>query len=59
MKTNYKVLMRFKSPAWDEVEGIEYQVTADNKADAVKRARRQADNDGHMGVRYFKATEQE
>ena len=28
--------MRFKFPAWDEVDGIEYQVAAANKADAVK-----------------------
>ena len=53
----YNVLMRFKYPAWDEKDGIEYQVRANSKSDAVKHARMQADNDGHTGVRYYTATE--
>lgn len=53
----YIVTMRFKHPAYDEVNGIRYTIRAESKADACKRARRQADHDGHMGRRHFSAVE--
>lgn len=54
----YEVHMTFRNPAWDEKNGYHYSVTARSKAEACKRARRQSEDDGHGGVRYFKATEQ-
>ena len=51
----YRVLMTFKHPAWDEKNGYVYYVNATSKSEACKRARSQADYDGHSGVRYFKA----
>lgn len=45
----YIVTLKFQHPAWDEKEGIPYEVTAKTKADAIKRARRMAENDGHAG----------
>jgi hypothetical protein len=46
---SYVVLMTFQFPAWDETDGIRIAVYASSKADAVKRARRKADDAGHMG----------
>lgn len=64
MKTeprNYRVLLTFQFPAWDEKAGIEYVVTGKSKADAIKSARRQAERDGHAvsgrGKYWFKAEE--
>lgn len=54
---SYQVLMTFKYPAWDEKNGVTFDVRARSKAEAVKAARRQASDEGHTGVRYFKATE--
>lgn len=44
----YRVTLSFKHPAWDERDGIPYDIAAKTKRDAVKRARRQADYDGHL-----------
>jgi hypothetical protein len=57
----YTVTLRFQFPAWDEREGIPFEVTARTKADAIKQARRQADYGGHLcgghGRVSFKAVE--
>jgi hypothetical protein len=59
----YDVKLTFKHPAWDEVDGIDYQgIVASSKSDANKAARRQAERDGHVygrGPVYFRATEVE
>lgn len=45
---SWNVTMRFACPAWDEMDGIEFtDIVASCKSDAVKAARKQADNDGH------------
>lgn len=45
---SWNVTMRFAYPAWDEVDGIEYVgVVAKCKSEAIKNARKQAENDGH------------
>lgn len=46
---DYVVTLRFKFPAWDEKNGIPFEVRAKSKSDAVKRARQQAERDGHTG----------
>jgi hypothetical protein len=43
----YLVTLRFRFPAWDEKNGIPYEVEASSKSDAIKSVRRQAYNDGH------------
>lgn len=53
----YQVLMLFRYPAWDEKNGYTYEVTAKSKTEACKFARRNSENDGHSGARYFTATE--
>jgi hypothetical protein len=53
----YEVHMTFKHPAHDERDGYRYDVDARSKREACKRARKLADNEGHDGVRWFKATE--
>ena len=53
----YEVHMTFKHPAHDERDGYRYDVDAHSKSEACKRARKLADNEGHDGVRWFKATE--
>lgn len=55
----YTVTMRFQHPAWDEKNGIEYDVTAKSKQDACASARRRAYDDGHTGRRYFTAVKKE
>lgn len=64
MNTDYKnftVTMRFQFPAWDEKDGIAFELQAKSKAEAIKHARRLADHDGHLcggkGRVSFKATE--
>lgn len=52
----FTVLMTWQYPAWNERDGATYTVTARTKAEAVKRARRIAEDHGHTGRRYFKAT---
>lgn len=51
----YTVTMTWQHPAWNERGGATYTVTARTKAEAIKRARRIAEDDGHVGRRYFKA----
>ncbi len=43
----YEVTLRFKYPAWDEKDGIKFEIVSRSKADAIKQARRQAYDDGH------------
>lgn len=43
----YSVTLRFQCPAWDEKDGIVYEVEARTKAEAISYARSQARNDGH------------
>ena len=45
---SYVVTLRFQYPAWDEVDGIPYQIEARSKSEAINRARRQARDDGHL-----------
>ena len=57
----YTVTMRFQHPAWDEKNGIPFEVQASSKSEAIAEARKQAERDGHTGGgkgRYaFKAIE--
>jgi hypothetical protein len=46
---DYIVTLRFQYPGWDEKAGIPYEVSAKTKAEAIKKARKQAENDGHAG----------
>lgn len=44
----FNVRMFFQFPAWDEVDGIPYDlIEAASKSEAIARARRQAERDGH------------
>lgn len=54
---DYTVHVTFANPAWDEKDGLDIDVTAKTKRDAIKSARRQVANAGHMGRLYFTATE--
>jgi hypothetical protein len=49
--TTYEVTLRFKFPAWDEKNGIPYTIEATSKKEAIKRARSQAADDGHLVAR--------
>jgi len=57
----YRVTLRKQFPAWDERNGIVFEVEARSKADAVKSARYEAYNGGHTGSGcgrcWFKAVE--
>ena len=46
----YEVTLRFKFPAWDEKNGIPYTIQARSKKEAIKRARNQATDDGHLSA---------
>lgn len=46
--TRYEVRLMFRYPAWDERDGIAYEVNARSKREAIAAARRQADRDGHL-----------
>jgi hypothetical protein len=46
--TAMTVKLTFRFPAWDEKDGILFEVNADTKRDALKKARRMADNAGHL-----------
>ena len=48
--TEYEVQLTFRSPAWDTKDGIVFCVTAKSAAEAIKRARKQAEYDGHTGA---------
>jgi hypothetical protein len=43
----YVVTMTFEYPAWDERDGLRYEVSAASKREAVGVARRRAERDGH------------
>jgi len=43
----YRVTLQFKEPAWDEQDGIPYEVYAVSKSEAIKYVRKKAYNDGH------------
>jgi hypothetical protein len=59
----YIVTLRFQFPAHDERDGIPFEQVAKSKADAIRYARREADNAGHLcggkGRVSFKAVEVE
>ena len=46
--SDYTVLLTFRYPAHDERDGILYDVRANSKRDAIKQARRAADNGGNL-----------
>jgi hypothetical protein len=46
--TPYAVTLRFQFPAWDEKNGIRYEVRAACKSDAISYARQLATRDGHI-----------
>lgn len=49
--TTYEVTLRFQFPAWDERDGLRYEVDAPSKSVAVATARRMAERDGHLPAR--------
>lgn len=44
---DFTVTLQFQFPSWDEKEGIEFQVSAQTKRDAVTKAKRMSERDGH------------
>lgn len=60
-KKTWTVTLRYEHPSWDEVDGIPYPgITAHTKREANARARRQAEQDGHVigrGRVWFTAVE--
>lgn len=53
----FTVTLRFQFPAHDEKNGIVYaEIVAGSKADAIWRARKMADRDGHLGSGKGRAT---
>lgn len=44
----YTVTLRFQFPDHDERDGISWEVSADTKLEANKKARRLAERDGHL-----------
>lgn len=44
----YTVTMKFRHPAWDEKDGIKFETTGKNKADAIRSARFEAREAGHL-----------
>jgi len=61
MIKKYIVTLRYQYPAWDEKSGLQYEVSAENKSDAIKIARWNATTDGQLcggkGRVSFKAQE--
>jgi len=49
MTKTFEVTLRFQHPAWDEKDGIRFEVRAATKAEAIKYARMDAKRDGHIG----------
>lgn len=47
MDRYFLVTLRFQYPAWDEKDGIVYRISAKDRAQAIRYARRQASDDGH------------
>lgn len=46
----YTVTINKQSPSYDEKNGISYDIEAKTKTDAIRYARRQATDDGHVGT---------
>ncbi len=63
-KKIWNVKLTFQYPAWDEVDGIDFPfIHAASKSEANRKARRQAEKDGHIpckgkGFSTFTAVEQ-
>jgi len=56
----FRVTLRFKDAAWDEHDGIPYDVFACDKRGAIWYTKKLAERDGHTTGRgrvYFKAEE--
>ena len=51
MTQTFEVLLTFRFPSWDYKSGVPYTVEAASKSDAIKKARREAERDGHIPVR--------
>jgi hypothetical protein len=51
---HYIVTLRYQFPAWDERDGLPYEVDADSKAQAIQIARREAEHDGNAGTGVLK-----
>ena len=47
--THYIVTLRFQFPAWDEKNGIEFEIRARTKSEAIRYAKVRAERDGHIG----------
>lgn len=48
---DYTVTLRFQFPAWDEMDGIPFHLSARNKSEAVRQTRKLAARDGHTPAR--------
>lgn len=49
MNKEYNVVLRFQYPAHDERDGIVFPgIFASSKSDAIRQARREASNAGHL-----------
>lgn len=64
MPKTYTVTVKVQYPSWDERDGFEFRdITADSKSEAIKKARQHSWTygiiDGHKGLSWWKATEQE
>ena len=46
---SFTVTLRFQSPAWNEKDGIEFEVRARTKSEAIRYAKVRAERDGHIG----------
>ena len=46
----YVVTLRFQYPSWDEKEGVEFNVTAKTKSEAIKKVKRQTEWEGVSGT---------
>ena len=58
----YVVTLRFQFPAWDETNGMPYEVDARSKSEAIRMVRTLAFKDGHVGRgkgRYWFTAEKE
>ena len=57
---NYTVRVRWQFPSWDLTEGLNLDVSARSKQDAVKQARKEMEHAGHsmMGLVWYKAQEE-
>lgn len=49
MTKTFNVTLRFQHPAWDERDGICFEVRARTKSEAIKYAKMKAERDGYIG----------